>query len=185
MNAEIVLQPVVWFRTIQIPMRSWRGSPLRPPPSSCARFLFRAKQPFTFGRGNDCFLVELLAWEVVNPDALVANITLDVARAGKQSNWVRSIRLGRLLLGTPVPRWLKLTLPDPALCQPSFILVARVRAARITRPQIAWQTPDEFASTFTPRRSLALRYANGSAPAPVAPHAQQGKTTAGNEPRNG
>lgn len=36
---------------------------------------------------------------------------------------------------------------------------------------------DEFASTFTPRRSLALRYANDSAQAP----AQQGKTTAGNE----
>ncbi|MBT1160011.1 transposase [Aminobacter anthyllidis] len=34
--------------------------------------------------------------------------------------------------------------------------------------QIAWQTPDEFASTFPPRRSLALRYANGSAQATVA-----------------
>ena len=51
--------------------------------------------------------------------------------------------------------------------------------------QIAWQTPDEFASTFTPRRSLALRYANGFAPAPVALPAQQGKTTAGNELRTG
>jgi len=48
-------------------------------------------------------------------------------------------------------------------------------------PQIAWQTPDEFASTFTPRRSLALRYANGSAPTPVASPAQLGKTNAGNE----
>jgi putative transposase len=54
-----------------------------------------------------------------------------------------------------------------------------------TRPhsQIACQTPDEFASTFTPRRSLALRYANGSAPAPVASPAQQGKTNAGKELR--
>jgi len=51
--------------------------------------------------------------------------------------------------------------------------------------QIAWQTPDEFASTFTSRRSLALRYANGSALSPVASPAQQGKTTAGNELRTG
>lgn len=34
--------------------------------------------------------------------------------------------------------------------------------------QIAWQTPDEFAGTFAPRRSLALRNANGSAQAPAA-----------------
>ncbi len=51
--------------------------------------------------------------------------------------------------------------------------------------QIAWQTPDEFASTFTPRRSLALRNANGSAQAPAASSAQQGKATAGNELRTG
>lgn len=51
--------------------------------------------------------------------------------------------------------------------------------------QIAWRTPDEFASTFAPRRSLALRYANGSAQAPAASPAQQGKTTAGNELRIG
>lgn len=51
--------------------------------------------------------------------------------------------------------------------------------------QIAWQTPDEFARTFTPRRSLALRYANGSAQAPAASPAQQGKTNAGNELRTG
>ena len=51
--------------------------------------------------------------------------------------------------------------------------------------QISWQTPDEFARTFTPRRSLALRYANGSAQAPAASPAQQGKTTAGNELRTG
>jgi hypothetical protein len=41
--------------------------------------------------------------------------------------------------------------------------------------QIAWQAPDEFASTFAPRRSLALRYANRSAEAPAASPTQQGK----------
>jgi putative transposase len=51
--------------------------------------------------------------------------------------------------------------------------------------QIAWQTPDEFASTFTPRRSLALRNANGSAQAPAASPAQKGKPNAGNELRPG
>ena len=51
--------------------------------------------------------------------------------------------------------------------------------------QIAWQTPDEFARTFTPRRSLALRNANGSAQEPATSTAQQGKTTAGNELKTG
>src|SRR5947207_832158 len=37
----------------------------------------------------------------------------------------------------------------------------------------------EFAFTFHPRRDLALRYAKGSAPAPVAPAAQQGNQTPG------
>ncbi|RVD38894.1 IS3 family transposase, partial [Mesorhizobium sp. M4A.F.Ca.ET.020.02.1.1] len=49
--------------------------------------------------------------------------------------------------------------------------------------QSAWQTPTEFATTFNPRRSLALRYAKGSAPAPVALPAQQDTTHAGNEPK--
>lgn len=40
--------------------------------------------------------------------------------------------------------------------------------------QLGWRTPSEFALTFHPRRKLALRYANGSAPAPVAQTAQQG-----------
>lgn len=48
-------------------------------------------------------------------------------------------------------------------------------------PLITWQPPDEIASTFTPRRSLALRYAKGSARASAASLAQQGKTTAGIE----
>ncbi|MER9134304.1 IS3 family transposase, partial [Mesorhizobium sp. M0768] len=51
--------------------------------------------------------------------------------------------------------------------------------------QIAWQTPAEFATTFNLRRSLALRDAKGSAPAPVASPAQQGTTHAGNELKTG
>src|SRR5690606_29444271 len=39
--------------------------------------------------------------------------------------------------------------------------------------QLGWRTPSEFALTFHPRRKLALRYANGSAPAPVAQTNQQ------------
>ncbi len=38
--------------------------------------------------------------------------------------------------------------------------------------QLGWQTPDEFASTFNPRRALTLRNANSSAPAPAALPAQ-------------
>jgi putative transposase len=46
-----------------------------------------------------------------------------------------------------------------------------------TRPhsQLGWKTPSEFALTCNPRRDLALRYAEGSAPAPVATTAQPGK----------
>ena len=51
--------------------------------------------------------------------------------------------------------------------------------------RIAWQTPDEFASTCPPQRSLALRHANGSAQPPAASPAQQGKTTAENKLRTG
>jgi putative transposase len=51
--------------------------------------------------------------------------------------------------------------------------------------QIAWQTRAEFATTFNPRRSLALRYAKSSAPAPVASPAQQGTTHAGSELKTG
>ena len=47
--------------------------------------------------------------------------------------------------------------------------------------QLGWRTPTEFASTFTPRRALALRPAKGSAPTPVAPPAQPGIQNAGNE----
>ena len=44
--------------------------------------------------------------------------------------------------------------------------------------QLGWRTPSEFAFIFHPRRDLALRYAKGSAPAPVAPTAQQGNPNA-------
>jgi len=47
--------------------------------------------------------------------------------------------------------------------------------------KLGWRTPCEFVFTFHPRRDLALRYAEGSAPAPVAPAAQQGNPTARNE----
>jgi Integrase core domain len=35
--------------------------------------------------------------------------------------------------------------------------------------KLGWKTPAEFASTFTPRRALALRSAKSSAPPPIAP----------------
>ena len=44
--------------------------------------------------------------------------------------------------------------------------------------QLGWKTPSEFAFTCHPRRDLALRYAEGSAPAPVAPTAQRANPTA-------
>lgn len=46
--------------------------------------------------------------------------------------------------------------------------------------QLGWQTPAEFASTFNPRRALALRNAKSSAPLPTASPAQLGNTTPGN-----
>ena len=42
--------------------------------------------------------------------------------------------------------------------------------------RLAWQTPAEFARTFTPQRGLTLRNPQSSAPAPVAQPAQMGKT---------
>ena len=51
--------------------------------------------------------------------------------------------------------------------------------------QLGWKTPSEFAFTCHPRRDLALRYAEGSAPAPVAPTAQQGKSNGKGELRTG
>ena len=42
--------------------------------------------------------------------------------------------------------------------------------------RLGWQTPAEFAQTFTPQRGLTLRNPQSSAPAPVAQPAQTGKT---------
>lgn len=47
--------------------------------------------------------------------------------------------------------------------------------------QINWQTPNEFASTFTPQRALALHRTESSAPQPVVSTAYQGTINAGNE----
>ncbi len=35
--------------------------------------------------------------------------------------------------------------------------------------RLGWQTPQDYAANFHPRRDLALRYADGSAPDPAAP----------------
>lgn len=51
--------------------------------------------------------------------------------------------------------------------------------------QLGWKTPSEFASTCDPRRDPALRYAEGSAPAPAARTAQQGNLNSWNELRTG
>ena len=51
--------------------------------------------------------------------------------------------------------------------------------------QLGWRTPSEFAMICHPRRDLALRYAEGSAPAPVATTAQQSKFTSRGELRTG
>ncbi|WP_277872917.1 integrase core domain-containing protein [Paracoccus sulfuroxidans] len=44
--------------------------------------------------------------------------------------------------------------------------------------RLGWQTPAQFAQTFTPQRGLTLRNLQSSAPAPVAQPAQVGKTQA-------
>ena len=51
--------------------------------------------------------------------------------------------------------------------------------------RLGWKTPSEFAFSFHPRRDLALRYAKGSAPAPVAQTTRQGNPNARSELRNG
>lgn len=51
--------------------------------------------------------------------------------------------------------------------------------------QLGWKTPSEFALTFHPRRDLALRSAEGSAPAPVASTARSGKSNRQSELRTG
>ncbi|MCP1775058.1 hypothetical protein ABIF65_007818 [Bradyrhizobium japonicum] len=51
--------------------------------------------------------------------------------------------------------------------------------------RLGWKTPSEFAVTCHPRRDLALRYAEGSAPAPVATTTQPGKSNSRSELRIG
>jgi putative transposase len=51
--------------------------------------------------------------------------------------------------------------------------------------RLGWKTPSEFAVTCHPRRDLALRYVEGSAPAPVAATAQPGKSSSQSELRIG
>jgi len=46
-------------------------------------------------------------------------------------------------------------------------------------------TPSEYASAHYPRRDLALRYVEGSAPDPVATTAQKGKSNSQGELRTG
>jgi putative transposase len=79
-------------------------------------------------------------------------------------------------------------LRDELLNETLFTSLAQARVAlgcwradyNGSRPhsQLGWKTPSEFAFTFHPRRDLALRYAKGSAPAPVVPTAQQANPTA-------
>jgi putative transposase len=51
--------------------------------------------------------------------------------------------------------------------------------------RLGWKTPSEFAFTCHPRRDLALRYAEGSAPATVATTAQPARSNSRSELRTG
>ncbi|WP_035723648.1 IS3 family transposase, partial [Bradyrhizobium sp. ARR65] len=66
-------------------------------------------------------------------------------------------------------------LRDELLNETLFTSLAQVRVT-LPHSQLGWKTPSEFAFTCHPRRDLALRYAEGSAPAPVATTAQPGKS---------
>ena len=71
-------------------------------------------------------------------------------------------------------------LRDELLNETLFTSLAQARVAlrcwradyNDARPhsQLGWQTPSEFAATCNPRRDLALRYVEGSAPAPATAH---------------
>lgn len=77
-------------------------------------------------------------------------------------------------------------LRDELLNETLFTSLAQARVAlaswrtdyNLRRPhsRLGWQTPFEFARTFSPRRDTALRNMIGSAPWPVAPPAQPGKS---------
>ena len=51
--------------------------------------------------------------------------------------------------------------------------------------KLGWQTPTAYASTFRPRRDLALRCAKGSVPDPAAPVPPTTNTTRWNELTSG
>jgi putative transposase len=86
-------------------------------------------------------------------------------------------------------------LRDELLNETLFTSLAQARVAlgcwRVdyndARPhsQLGWRTPAEFAFTLHPRRDLTLRYADGSAPAPVATTAQPDKSNSHSELRTG
>ena len=86
-------------------------------------------------------------------------------------------------------------LRDELLNETLFTSLAQARVAlrcwrtdyNDARPhsRLGWKTPSEFAFTCDPRRDLALRYAEGSAPAPVATTAQPGKSNSWGELRTG
>jgi putative transposase len=77
-------------------------------------------------------------------------------------------------------------LRDEMLNETLFSSLSQARAAlarwqldyNTARPhsKLGWQTPTAFASTFHPRRDQTLRIMNGSASAPAAPHAREGKS---------
>ena len=86
-------------------------------------------------------------------------------------------------------------LRDEFLNETLFTTLAQARASlsiwkadyNEARPhsKLNWQTPNEFASTFNPRRALPLRNPKSSAPSPATPPAHQGKPKAGNELKTG
>ncbi|WP_316186356.1 MULTISPECIES: IS3 family transposase [unclassified Bradyrhizobium] len=86
-------------------------------------------------------------------------------------------------------------LRDELLNETLFTSLAQARVAlrcwqadyNDARPhsQLGWKTPSEFAATCNPRRDLALRYVESSAPAPAATTAQMGTSNRPNELRPG
>ena len=68
----------------------------------------------------------------------------------------------------------------PSLNHARATLTAWRKDYNTERPhsRLGWQTPAEFAQTFTPKQGLTLRNPQSSAPAPVAQPAQTGKTQA-------
>jgi putative transposase len=86
-------------------------------------------------------------------------------------------------------------LRDELLNETLFTSLAQARVAlgcwradyNGSRPhsRLGWKTPSEFAFSFHPRRDLALRYAKGSAPDPVAHTARQGNPNARSELTSG